>query len=121
MNTAIAIFIGGGLGSLARFYLSKILSSNFTHINPVATLLANVFSVIILAFSVYWFYNKGMMQINVKFLLITGFCGGFSTFSTFSYETYELFRLDMPYYAIANVLLSVFLGGFLIFLISKLA
>ena len=121
MNIAIAIFIGGGLGSLSRFYLSKIVSSNFTHINPMATLLANVFSVIILAFAVYWFYNKDMMQPTMKFFLITGFCGGFSTFSTFSYETFELFRLNMPFYAIANVLVSVLLGVFLIFLISKWA
>ena len=121
MNAMFAIFIGGGLGSLARFYVAKFLTSNFTHINPLGTLVANMLAIIVLAFSIYWFHNKGMMQPTVKLLLVTGFCGGFSTFSTFSYETYELFRLNMPYYAIANALLSVSLGVFFMFIIAKWA
>lgn len=61
------------------------------------------------------------MELNWKLLLVTGFCGGFSTFSTFSYETYELFKMNLPFYAILNVIISIGLGVFIMYLMSKIA
>jgi CrcB protein len=55
----------------------------------------------------------------MKALLITGFCGGFSTFSTFSYETFELMRSGQYWFATANVLVSVALGVGVLFVLAK--
>lgn len=119
MNAIVYVFLGGGLGSVVRFLLSKSISSNFTHINPVSTLLSNFIASLVLAILIYYFNEKQSLDWGWKLFLITGFCGGFSTFSTFSYETYELFRLHMPLFAILNILISVGLGVLLMFFIHK--
>lgn len=43
-------------------------------------------------------------------LVGTGFCGALTTYSTFSYETVRLAQERAYFYAVANVLVSVFAG-----------
>ena len=121
MNHLFFLFIGGGIGTVFRYLLSKNITSNFTHINAIGTLTANLLASLLLAILIYFVNEKSPMSINWKLFLVTGLCGGFSTFSTFSYETYELFKLNMPIYAILNILISIGLGIFLMFTIDKLA
>ncbi len=113
------VFIGGGLGSVARYLISKSTTSNFNHVNPVGTILANLLATFLLAVLLHFMHQKYGLSQPVKLLLVTGFCGGFSTFSTFSYETYELFRMGMPWYAVGNVLISLFLGLLIMYLMTK--
>jgi CrcB protein len=119
MNTLLLIFIGGGLGSIARFSVSKIITSNFTNINPVATLLSNVIATAVLALILTLSSVRGPLSMGVKALLIVGFCGGFSTFSTFSFETYEMLRIGNFTMAFLNVLISIILGIGILFFASK--
>ena len=44
---------------------------------------------------------------RTRLLLITGFCGGFTTFSAFSLETLELFQQSAYGWAFTNILLNV--------------
>ncbi len=119
MNVLLAVFIGGGLGSLARFGVSSVVTSGFKNINPVGTLTANILSTILLGVVLYLASQKLDISDNMKLFLITGFCGGFSTFSTFSYETFELFRTGQLWFAAANILISVALGVGVLFAMSK--
>jgi CrcB protein len=119
MNNLFLVFLGGGLGSIARYAISEYVKGNFKASFPVATLCSNVLSCIILALAVGFFSEKIGGNASMKMLIVVGFCGGFSTFSTFSYETVELIRSGNMLFAIANILISVSVCITLIWLLTK--
>ncbi|MES2748281.1 MAG: CrcB family protein, partial [Bacteroidota bacterium] len=53
---------------------------------------------------------------NLKWFLITGFCGGYTTFSAFGYENYALFQSNNSLLAFAYIGLSMIVGLFAIWL-----
>ena len=121
MKNLLLVFVGGGFGSLARYGVSLITKVFFNTAFPLATLISNITSCLILALVVLITSQKQIESNSLKLLLIAGFCGGFSTFSTFSFETVELFRNGNTGYAIANIAISIILCVGLIHFISKAA
>ena len=121
MNNLLLVFIGGGLGSLARFGIGAFVQYNFKSVFPIATLCSNIFSCLILAITVAVFSEKLITNPGLRMLILIGFCGGFSTFSTFSAETVELMRTGNLTIAIANILISVAVCVTLIYFITKQA
>ena len=108
MSQYLIIFIGGGLGSLCRFSLSRY--NQLHDLLPYGTMAANFLSCIVLGFITAHLAEKtGEVHISLKPLLAIGFCGGFSTFSTFSLETFELLKRGETSYAFFNVTISVFI------------
>ena len=119
MLNILAIFIGGGLGSLSRYGLSMWLRA-YSMDFPFATLLVNIVGSFILGFTIALFWNKAHFHNTVKLAITVGFCGGLTTFSTFSWETFDLIKngefILAVIYAMISVLtciLAVSLGAFL--------
>lgn len=108
MLNLIYIFVGGGVGCLARYGISKLLLSTGESNFPWATLIANILSVVVMGVALGLFSAK-LQNESLRLLIITGFCGGFSTFSTFSLETLELLRRGNYFFAAGNIALSVVL------------
>lgn len=102
------VFIGGGLGSICRYAIARGLGpQHFTF--PWATFLANLLSCILLGFLVA-LQAKGLVKNHLPYLLMTGFCGGFSTFSTFAYESFVLLQNGQTGAAIGNMVGSFLVG-----------
>lgn len=101
----LAIFVGGGLGSVVRHIFGVWLNAK-TAI-PMGTLLANLLATAILAWATTRFAAKWPDHMTLQAAIAIGFCGGFSTFSTFSADTHKLMASGQWGWALANVLISV--------------
>jgi fluoride exporter len=110
LKNILCVFIGGGLGSLVRYGISlktNMLAGSF----PVATLVSNTVACAIIGVLTGYFLKHSGNASNEtwRLLLVTGFCGGFSTFSTFSQETLKLWQGGETVLALGNVFLSLVL------------
>lgn len=119
MYTLLAIFIGGGLGSICRYGISAWVMRLSDGQFPWGTLSANVLACIVMG--IIWMLLGKDIQRNSGWVAfgIVGFCGGFSTFSTFSFETLRLLREGMFLWAGLNVLISVLACLAVLYIIVK--
>jgi len=115
MKAILVVFLGGGIGAVIRFLISKgtfyFYEGNF----PLGTFISNTISCVIVGALVYLLAMKTNFERNMSLFIITGICGGLSTFSTFSYETVELLRQGFWSVALLNVLLSLVVGMVIMF------
>ena len=102
-----AIFLGGGLGSLARFSITRGVLNYLGEYLALGTFLANLLAVLILGLALGKYEPMFSSKNFWYFFVVIGFCGGFSTFSTFSFETLVLFKTGQFWWGIANVIFSV--------------
>lgn len=104
----ILVGLGGGAGSIMRFFVSRI---SFTHgFFPWATFIINTIGCLIIGLLIGLSVKYQFLDANMKLLLITGFCGGFTTFSAFSAENVHLYQAGSYFVLALYVLLSVIIG-----------
>lgn len=92
MKIALLVFLGGGLGSMLRFSISKWIGTLHTHYFPYGTLVVNILACLALGVILGIADTRQLMSPAAKVFWTIGFCGGFSTFSTFSGETLALIQ-----------------------------
>ncbi len=80
---------GGFFGSIARYLTSRLVDERFSASLPYGTFAVNILGSFVLGVIVGWIALKSGFG-NVRLLLATGFCGGFTTFSAFAFENYGL-------------------------------
>ncbi|AJJ20687.1 MULTISPECIES: fluoride efflux transporter CrcB [Yersinia] len=105
-NTLLAVFIGGGVGSVTRWLISLKLNSLSSHV-PVGTLLVNLIGAFIIGLALSLFTRVTHIDPVWKLLVTTGFCGGLTTFSTFSVEVVYLIQDGKLAWAAGTVLLNL--------------
>ncbi len=107
------VFLGGGLGAVARFSLSVLLRpSTLTQI-PLPNLVANLLGCFLIGLLSKVFEIHAPGRPIWQFFLIIGFLGGFTTFSSFGMETFRLLENRAQGIALLYVALSV-VGGILL-------
>ena len=111
IQMACAVFIGGGIGSVARWLLGSRFNSASLAI-PVGTLIANLTGAFIIGLAFALFSRFSHLDPIWKLLITTGFCGGLTTFSTFSFEVVVLMQEGRFAWAGLNVLINL-VGSFL--------
>lgn len=116
MKQLLLVFIGGGIGSVLRFLISKTLNPTFQDFF-LGTFLVNITGCLLIGIILGISAKSNILTEDYILLLATGFCGGFTTFSTFAFEKYSLLKsgdfLQLATYLITSIgggILAVFLG-----------
>jgi CrcB protein len=116
----LCIGVGGFLGTVFRYLISKYLS-NFVSSFPLGTLVVNVSGSFLLGFVIYSTLFGKTISFEIRDFITMGFIGAFTTMSTFSYESFRLFELNEIMYAALNILLNVTLSLIAVYLGKELA
>ena len=123
LKTILLIGSGGFIGSVARYYVSKVVQDSVFSSFPTGTLFVNILGSLILGFFVGLAIKHPSFSLGWRMIIMVGFCGGFTTFSTFTSENLKLLQDGQILYVFLYTGLSVLLGFtavYLGYLISKL-
>lgn len=122
MRTAIYVAFGAAVGGVARFFLTVFVQERAGLDFPFGTLLINVTGSFLLGFLFRFTAESAVMSQDLRLMLTTGLCGGYTTFSTFSLDTAgEIQRAEYGRAALnitGNVGLSL-IGTFLGFAVAN--
>lgn len=108
---ALWIFVGGGLGSVARWWVSGFAAARVGETFPWGTLIVNVTGSFIIGLFAALTGPDGRFMAPASFrqFFMLGVCGGYTTFSSLSLQTLNLAGDGQWFRAGANVVLSVIL------------
>jgi CrcB protein len=109
-RSVLLVGIGGGAGSILRMLVNVYVNKWTNQTFPLATFLVNIAGCLIIGILFGLFAKGQLVHQDYKMLLVTGFCGGFTTFSTFSSEGLLLFQSGNGQTAILYLLLSMITG-----------
>jgi CrcB protein len=120
LKNIFLVAIGGASGSVLRYlihcFIAKKTVSNF----PYQTFIVNIVGCFLIGILVGYLAKNQAQNETLKLLLITGFCGGFTTFSAFGLENINMIQNQNYLLAFIYTSLSLILGilavGFGIFI-----
>jgi len=110
MKQILLVGFGGFIGSIARFFVSKLnLHWNLLSI-PMGTLTVNILGSLIIGFIVGVSSKSEIITPGFRLFLMVGVCGGFTTFSSFTLENMTLMQNGQFASVLIYTGLSIFLG-----------
>ena len=117
IKSFLIVGLGGAAGSMLRYAVQKIFNVQNAGVFPTGTLLVNIAGCFLIG--VLWSIASRSLSWNeeIKLLLMTGFCGGFTTFSAFTLEGIGLLKESKTTLFVIYVVASFF-GGLLATLIG---
>lgn len=117
LKNFLIVGLGGGAGSMLRYAVQKIFNVQSAAVFPTGTLLINISGCFLIG--VLWSFASRSLAWNeeLKLLLMTGFCGGFTTFSAFTVEGIGLLKENKTALFVIYLTASV-IGGLLATLIG---
>jgi CrcB protein len=110
MRILLIVFLGGGLGSLARYLAIRWVTAVVTSAFPYGTFLVNITGCFLIGFLIFTTEKWGANSLNWRIFLVTGFCGGYTTFSSFSFENIQLMSNQQVFMMLLYTIGSIMLG-----------
>jgi fluoride exporter len=106
----LLVFLGAGLGGLARYGVGEVVHRWVSRSFPWGTLIVNVSGCFAMGGLMYLFAERGLLSANQRLFFMVGVLGGYTTFSSFGHEWDALLRKNGAgpafAYAAASVALS---------------
>ncbi|MDR0525660.1 MAG: fluoride efflux transporter CrcB [Spirochaetaceae bacterium] len=99
------ILIGGGIGAVLRYLSIQGIQALYGRPFPAGTLAVNSAGALLIGFFVTRFESSGVSS-GMRFFVVTGFLGGYTTFSTYSLETARFFMAGNIKQGLLNILLN---------------
>lgn len=122
LKNLLLVALGGGLGSAFRFLANIVAIKNFPGKIHYATFFVNVLGCFLIGLLIGYLQKNATENETLKLLLITGFCGGFTTFSTFGLENYSFIQSgnlqQALFYTAFSIIIGILFVGFGIYLIK---
>jgi len=100
---------GGALGASLRFFISSICKVYFPYF-PIGTLIVNIIGSFFIGLLASYLNSKEISELFLKYFVIIGLLGSFTTFSAFSIETIELIKQEKIALSFVYILLSFILS-----------
>jgi CrcB protein len=108
MNAMVLVFLGGGLGSVARYAVNLAAGRTFGTTFPWGIMGINIAGSLLMGLLVGWLGARATgFDAATRLFVATGVLGGFTTFSTFSLDAVTLWERGAQGAAIAYVAASV--------------
>lgn len=101
---------GGFIGSAGRYLVGRWAAAACHSYWPLGTFLVNIAGCLLFGLLSGLLLRTHSMSEQANIILITGFCGGFTTFSTFANDVYSLSTNGHWPTAILYLSLSIILG-----------
>lgn len=110
LKNILLVLVGSAVGGSARYITSLIIQSKNSTQFPIGTFMINLIGCFTIGMVYAFAARNATTGSDIKLLLATGFCGGFTTFSAFAFENLELFKSGQHLTALIYIILSVVLG-----------
>jgi CrcB protein len=110
LKNILLVGFGGFIGSIARYFVSR-LNLQFDILSiPVGTLLVNITGSLLIGILTGISEKTMILNIEWRLFLMVGICGGFTTFSTFTNENLVLLHNGEYLSVLLYTALSILLG-----------
>lgn len=108
-QSSVLVFLGGGLGANARYWLGTWIAGRWGAVFPWHTALINISGSLIIGV-----FMSLMLKLDWnpgwRLFFAIGVLGGYTTFSSFSYETVDLVQRGSNVLALGYLSMNLFLS-----------
>ena len=112
----LMVGIGGAVGSVLRFWIGSYVGGRLGSRFPYGTFVVNITGSFLIGMILTILAEKTQWSDNWRYLIPIGLIGGYTTFSAFEYETFRVFQDGELLIAGLNVVGSVVIGFFSVWL-----